>query len=196
MTLDQLDQQSDEKLAQMASAQEDAFYILMQRYEEKLFRYIKRKIGFNQENAEDVLQETFVKTYRNINSFDSSLKFSSWIYRIAHNESISYWRKHKKTNNDVSLDKEENGLIHVLSGDESSDDEVMANEQREKIKRALSHMPENYREVLELRYLDEKSYEEISDILQKPVGTVSAMINRAKKKFRDVGLKFKLEELL
>jgi len=196
MTLDQLDQQSDEKLAQMASDSEDAFYLLMQRYEERLLRYIRRKIGYSQENAEDVLQETFVKTYRNINSFDPTLKFSSWIYRIAHNEAISYWRKHKKSDKDISLDKDENGLINILAGGENSDDEVIINEQREKIEKVLHDMPDNYREVLELRYLDEKSYEEISDILQKPVGTVSAMINRAKQKFKDIGLKFKLEELI
>jgi len=195
MTFDQLDTQSDEKLASMASSSEDAFYILMQRYEMKLLRYIKRKSGGQEQNAEDILQETFIKAYRNINNFDAGLKFSSWIYRITHNETISYWRKHGK-NTSISIDNDDNGLLNILSGSEYSDDEVIINETRLKIEEALQELPENYREILELRFLEEKSYEEISDILQKPVGTVSAMINRAKQKFKDIGLKVKLDELL
>lgn len=179
----------------MASSSEDAFYILMQRYEMKLLRYIKRKSGGQEQNAEDILQETFIKAYRNINNFDAGLKFSSWIYRITHNETISYWRKHGK-NTSISIDNDDNGLLNILSGSEYSDDEVIINETRLKIEEALQELPENYREILELRFLEEKSYEEISDILQKPVGTVSAMINRAKQKFKDIGLKVKLDELL
>lgn len=187
---------SDEQLAQKVSDDEAAFYELMSRYENKLFRYIMRTVKVNQQTAEDILQDTFIKAYRYINSFDPSLKFSSWIYRIAHNESISYWRKNQKNVDFVSIDKEENGLANTLVRYESTDSEVLEKERQEIISEAIGQLPEKYRDVLVLRYLEQKDYEEISDVLQKPIGTVSALIHRAKNKLKSLGDKYNLKEFI
>lgn len=196
MNFDNLKSKTDEELAKEASENEDFFYELMNRYESKLLRYILRLAKINQETAEDILQDTFIKSYKYINNFDSKLKFSSWIYRIAHNETISYWRKNQKNYDFVSIDKENNGLANSLSHAVKTDSEAMNNERNESIKSVINDLPEIYREVLILRFLEEKEYDEISDILQKPIGTVSALIYRAKKKLKLEGSKYNLDEFL
>ena len=86
-------EKNDEELVALALKNQDFFACLVERYEPKLMRYVRRISAATQEDAEDLLQEIFVKVYRNLNDFDPDLKFSSWIYRIAHNQVISYWRK-------------------------------------------------------------------------------------------------------
>ena len=78
----------DEQLVQLSLNNQDYFYYLMKRYEIKLLRYIKRLTTVSPEEAKDIIQEIFIKVYRNLNGFNPKLKFSSWIYRIAHNEII------------------------------------------------------------------------------------------------------------
>lgn len=196
MNFDEFSLKSDEELVRMASNREDCFYELMNRYEQKLLRYILRLAKINQETAEDILQDTFIKAYRYINNFDSELKFSSWIYRIAHNETISYWRKNQKNYDFISIDKEQNGMANTLVDQSKSDTEALLNEKQDMIKKAIAELPDYYRDVLVLRFLEEKEYEEISDILQKPVGTISALIHRAKERLKKEGKKFNLEELI
>ena len=137
---------------------------LTRRYESKLLHYIMRISRFDRDDAEDILQDVFIKTYYNLNEFDSELKFSSWIYRIAHNQTISEIRK-KAVRPTVSLEKEdidrfEDAFDMVKEIDNTID--------REKIDEALRMLDEKYREVLILRFLDEKDYIEIADILKKP----------------------------
>ena len=84
---------TDEELVKSALTQKDNYAYLMQRYEEKLRRYIIRLRGGREDDTDDILQEVFIKVYKNLNDFDPSLKFSSWIYRITHNETITFLRK-------------------------------------------------------------------------------------------------------
>ena len=186
---------TDEQLAVLAKNNEDAFYALIQRYEQKLMRYILRLIKANKQTAEDILQEVFIKTYRYLNNFDPAMKFSSWIYRIAHNEAINYWRKNQKNVDFISIDKD-NGLADKLKNENSTDEDIINEEKRTKIVEAINDLPEHYRDVLILRYLEDKDYEEISDILKKPIGTVSALIHRAKDKLKKISLENKLDELI
>jgi RNA polymerase sigma-70 factor (ECF subfamily) len=192
----QWDQKTDEQLAKLSVTNDDCFYILMQRYEEKLIRYILRIVKANRETAEDILQEVFIKAYKNLNGFDESLKFSSWIYRITHNEAISYWRKNQKNVEFISIDKEDNGLLNTLTGEDDTQTEALDNERKEKIGELIGKLPDYYREILVLRYLEEKDYDEISDILQKPIGTVSALIHRARKKLEVEAGNMNLEDWL
>lgn len=187
---------SDEELAVLSSENEACFYELMNRYEKKLLRYILRLAKINQETGEDILQETYLKAYKYINNFDSSLKFSSWIYRIAHNETISYWRKNQKNYEFISIDKQDSGLANRLTDNNKTDTGALNNEKQEAIKKVIMDLPDIYRDVLVLRFLEEKDYEEISDILQKPIGTVSALIYRAKEKVKKAGKKYSLEEFI
>ena len=95
VSIENCQEKTDEELVILTLADQEYFLYLMKRYEQKLLAYIKRITSISHEEAEDVLQETFIKTYLNLNNFDPDLKFSSWIYRIAHNEVINNFRKSK-----------------------------------------------------------------------------------------------------
>ncbi len=174
------EKQKDEDLVLSVLKNRDCFLYIVERYQEKLFRYIRRISALSEEDIEDLLQEIFIKVYKNLNDFDTSLKFSSWIYRIAHNEVISNFRKIKARPQKVWDD--ENLLLNIASKLDFVRD--LDNEFLQKnINEILEQMDLKYREVLVLKFLEERSYKEISDILKKPVSTVGTMINRAKKQF-------------
>ena len=184
---------SDEELAEILKSdshlEDRALSILMDRYQDKLDRYIKRISNFSQEEREDILQDVFISLYENINSFNPSLKFSSWIYRIAHNHSVSRWRKYKKENMDIALDDAESLLAKVLSDESDVIEEIEAKEKHDLIHSVLLKIPDNYREILILYFMENKSYEEISDILRIPKSTVGTQIRRAKLKMKkELGL--------
>jgi len=174
---------TDEELVTLTLENQNYFVYIIQRYEGKLLSYIRRISNLGEE-AEDVLQEVFIKVYQNLNGFDPKLKFSSWIYRIAHNQVISNYRKIKARPQGSVLDLEEGGLENIA--DEF--DLIGQIEQaslRENIFKILDKMDQKYKEILVLKFLEEKDYKEISDILKKPMGTVASMISRAKKQFQE-----------
>lgn len=183
----QCEGKTDEEIAAMALQSPDCFGCLAQRYEGKLMRYIRRISGVSQEDAEDILQEIFIKVYRNLRSFDQSLKFSSWIYRIAHNQVISNWRKTKSRPQVLKFETDEDFLKFIASDVDLAHDTERKFE-AEEVRKLLEEMDEKYKEVLVLKFLEGKDYKEISDILQKPLGTVATLINRAKKQFRKIVL--------
>ena len=173
-------EKTDIELVGLSLSDPNYFLFLSKRYEEKLLRYIMRISKFSREDAEDVLQEVFIKTYYNLNGFDKELQFSSWIYRIAHNEAVSAIRK-KAVRPSVALPVED----LVKFGDSFDMTKDMDNSfDRKMIDEALSRLDEKYREVLVLRFLDEKDYIEIADILKKPVSTIGNLILRGKKLFK------------
>ncbi len=173
---------SDEDLVVHTLKNKDFFAYLIERYEAKLASYIKRISGFNKEDVQDILQNVFIKVYTNLNSFDKSLKFSSWIYRITHNEVISLYRKNKNKNN---IDIEDSVLQSIVSDTEDIEKILDTKEQIKNVKEALKDLDIKYKEVLVLRFVEDKSYDEISDILKKPPGTVATLINRAKLKLKE-----------
>jgi len=172
---------TDNELVKLSLDNSDHFSCLTRRYEKKLLLYIMRISKFRKEDAGDILQDVFVKTYYNLNEFDSDLKFSSWIYRIAHNQVVSEIRK-KSVRPTVPLEKEDidkfEDAFDVIKDIDNTYD-------REKIDEVLSCLDEKYREVLILRFLDEKDYVEIADILKKPVSTVGNLIARGRKLFKE-----------
>lgn len=172
---------TDEQLVELSLENSDWFLCLARRYEKKLLNYIRRISKFNQEDAEDVLQEVFIKTYYNLNGFNKELKFSSWVYRIAHNEAVSEIRK-KSVRPSSSLTKEDIDRIQDVF---DMTKELDGYFDRQKIDEALYHLDKKYQEVLILRYLDDKDYQEISDILKKPISTVGNLILRGKKLFKE-----------
>jgi RNA polymerase sigma-70 factor, ECF subfamily len=170
----------DEELAGLALENPDFFYCLTRRFEDKLLRYIVRISSASREDAEDILQDVFIKTYLNLNDFDPRLKFSSWIYRITHNQTISALRK-KNVRPTVYI--EEEGAEH-LAAKFDMHDALDRKFEREKINQILENMDEKYREVMVLRFLEEKDYLEIADILKKPLSTIGNLISRGKKIFQ------------
>lgn len=164
---------TDEEVVQkIRTSDQDLYAVIIDRYQKKLIRYVNNLIK-NEDKTIDVVQESFIKAYVNLNSFNIEKKFSTWIYRIAHNQAINLAKKYQKetplledwdfkSNDDIEKDFEEKETI-------------------EKIEKCLKEIPLLYSEPLSLYFLEEKSYEEISDILRIPMGTVATRINRAKK---------------
>jgi len=176
---------SDEELVKKSLRNIDYFAYIYERYEKKLTRYILRISSFSLEEAEDILQEAFIKAWKNLNEFDGNLKFSSWIYRITRNTTITEWKKSQSKGKDKKQELDEELFLNLPS---SLDIEKKADQKfnKENIRKILQLMPEKYREVLILKFLEEKDYREISDILKKPSGTIATLINRAKKSFYEI----------
>lgn len=171
---------ADADLIELAKKNPAAFGILMERYQGPLFHYIRRIGQFSPEDTEDLLQEVFIKIYRKLNAYDADLKFSSWAYRIAHNSVIDHFRRlqaRPRTDalEDSDWEKIASAGIHLEKG-------LSQRECAEKIKTGIRELPLAYREVLVLRFIEEKEYEEIMDILKKPKGTVATLIRRGKEK--------------
>ncbi len=163
---------SDEKIVEIVRTKDKEMYAeIIKRYQAELLRYAGYILGDDHKGA-DAVQESFIKAYVNLNGFDIRRKFSSWIYRIVHNESIKIIQSYKKQQhiqNEIDFDYDMN-----------VEDDLVKRELIKHTHDCLSHMPIMYKEPLSLFYLEEKSYEEISDILRIPVGTVGTRINRAK----------------
>jgi len=189
---------SDEELVRQSLENRELFYHLIKRYERKLLKYIKRITNVTPEEAEDLLQEIFIKVYRHLNGFDQKLKFSSWLYRIAHNEVINFAKK-KKSGLAYYYSSEmdtHDMLLENLAGEDDVHGNYVFMESRERVWQALMELPLKYREVLVLKFFENRSYREMSDILRKPEGTVATLVNRAKKKFTKIASKYQLEGIL
>lgn len=168
----EMDLRSDEELVEIArSSSAQVYGEIVRRYQSKLYRYALYLTG-DGSKASDVVQDAFIKAYVNLNGFNNSKKFSSWIYRIVHNEAINMA---KKRDRNVSLD-----LIKDLPGDDDLEQGVERLEESALAKECLSSLPLKYAEPLELYYMEEQSYEEIGDILRLPSGTVATRIRRGK----------------
>lgn len=163
---------TDEEIVEIVRKNNKELYAdIIKRYQDKLMRYAEYLIG-DHDKASDAVQESFIKAYVNLNGFDLKKKFSSWIYRIVHNESMNLIDKHKKN---IKLDPD----IDFDSG-VNTEDLYIKEELTSHAQNCLKQMGLIYREPLSLYYLEDKSYEEIGDILRLPMGTVAVRINRAK----------------
>ena len=169
-------------LVQMTLENPAIYTDLVKKYENKIINYVVRISGVRREEAEDIAQEIFLKAYQNLNAFDQKRKFSSWLFSIAHNETISYWRKHKKEMGMPDLEDDE--IAYLLKDDFDIKEKLDEKTLKEEVRHGINKLDFKYREVLQLRYLNEYSYEEISDIIKKPVNTVGTLINRAKRQLK------------
>jgi len=163
---------SDEEIAEVVRTKDkEAYAEIIKRYQTKLMRYASYIMGDDHMGA-DVVQEGFIKAYVNLNGFNSKKKFSSWIYRIVHNQAMNVVKKYNK----------ETPLLDNIDykSDENIEKEFEQKETIDKVRSCLNQIPIIYSEPLNLFYVEEKSYEEISDILQIPIGTVATRISRAK----------------
>lgn len=178
-------QKKDAELVAEALKDAEAFGPIVERYEEKLLRYVRRFTGLSKQCCEDVVQEGFLKIYRNLNGFNPEMQFSSWAYRIAHNEAINYLRKNKQNVAPLETDDEEMGdLLDVLHADVDIVKDASKGELRKAVQEVLYEMPVKYREVLVLRYLEDLDYTSMGDVLKKSVGTIGTLLNRAKERFK------------
>lgn len=178
---------ADALLVQKALVSSEEFGRIIEKYQEPLRRYVRRIARPGKDDLDILLQDIFIKTYENLNDFDQGLPFSSWIYRIAHNESIDFLRRKKRFGaslDDPAYDDDTVALAETIAADSDIVGESDKSYLKKNIVAVLSDLDPKYRSVLVLKFLEEKDYEAISDILRKPPGTVATLIHRAKKEFR------------
>lgn len=177
--------QTDEEIALLVQGgDKEAFALLVDRYENKIARY-GRKFLSQKEDIEDMVQEVFVKAYVNIQGFDTERRFSSWIYRIAHNEFVNALKK-KSRQPFYFLDLNTDILALHLPAKEKADGESEERMIRLALEESLAGLDLKYREILVLAYLEDLSYQEISDILKIPISTVGVRLKRAKDNLRKI----------
>lgn len=175
---------TEEQLLQKAATDPHAFGRLVEMHHAALLRFVGRISYFSHEDKEDILQNAYIKAYKSIHRYDSSMKFSTWLYHIVRNTTIDEIRKQSSRPLLYSLSDEDISKIFVA--EETVLKEISRQENRVLVTQAIKSLPEKYREVLTLRYIEDKSYEEIMDIVELPKGTVAARINRAKKMITEV----------
>lgn len=176
-------ERSDEEIVLLVKGgDKKAFEILVDRYLDKIKRYAKRLI-FDRGDIDDLVQDVFVKTYINIQSFDDTKKFSSWIYRIAHNQFINAIRQ--KMYERLFRVEFDTFFPHPFAKEESDQDT-----ERDFLKKTLednlSKMKEKYREALVLYFFEDMDYKEIAEVLEIPVSTVGIRIKRGKEILKEL----------
>lgn len=185
-------EEENEKIAEALAGNQKAYTYLVDKHRTAIFHIINR-IVHNEDIARDLVQETFMKAFQSLATYRSEYRFSTWLYKIAANSSIDHLRK--KRIQALSLDRPvetEDGTMEIEVADYSfhPERELLRKQQRFSIEEAIDTLPDKYREVIIFRHKDDKSYEEIADLLGIPVGTVKARIFRArellKKKLKNV----------
>ncbi|MBP7256837.1 MAG: RNA polymerase sigma factor [Chitinophagales bacterium] len=152
---------------------EEGFRVLMSTYKKQLYYHIRRYVS-NHEDANDILQNTFLKVWVSIEQFRGDSSLYSWLYRIASNESITYINKTKKRN--------EIGLETQSIGEKGTADSLDSNDLIERLEKAIEILPDKQKQVFILRYYDEMPYEKMSEVLQTSVGALKASYFHAVKK--------------
>lgn len=174
----------DKELVKLAIDDSSFFYCLMKRYEEKLINYVHRFTYLSDDDVADIVQESFIGAYKHLNDCDCNLKFSSWLYRIVHNQAINFMKKNKQS---VKIDVEnDDEFVDWLVADTNIERETVNLHFNEHIKTLINKLKPDYKEVIILRFFEDKDYSEISDILQKPMGTVATLLSRAKIQFKQI----------
>lgn len=156
-----------------------AFGVLVERYEARLLRYAQ-SITHDADDAADVVQEAFINIYEHLHSYDSNRSFSSWAYRIVHNGALNWVRRAKRL---VTGEAAQLRLERTPTND-SPERAYAAVERHTQLTAALAVLPGQYQSVLRLRYLEERSYDEIGRRLRLPLGTVATHLSRAKSLLR------------
>jgi len=181
---------SDEELVRIfIGGDERAFRELMDRYSRRMVNYIFRIIG-DRDRAEDLLQDTFIRVYRNIHRFDQSRKFSTWLYTIATNLAKNELRNAGRSPlmyfQNFFFRKDEPQMFEAADKAGRPDDELYQKQLGEIVSKAVDKMPNRHRLVFTLRETQGKSYEEIAEILGCNIGTVKSRLNRARAKFAQI----------
>ncbi|KIL37998.1 RNA polymerase subunit sigma-24 [Gordoniibacillus kamchatkensis] len=175
------------RLAKLARAGDrDAFEELVQLYKDKIYHLAYRMLG-NRQEAEDAVQETFLRVYMNLERYDEQQKFSTWIFRIGTNLCIDRLRKKKPNYSlDAELPEGEGGDWYSMlpSEDATPEDRVIVSETQRQIHRAIETMPDKYKSVVILKYLQDMSLQEIGEVLDMPVTTVKTRVHRGREFLR------------
>lgn len=164
-------------LLQEPTRQREAFERIVKAYSEQLYWQIRRLV-LSHEDANDILQNTFIKAWTNIDYFRGDAKMSTWLYRIALNESLTFLNKQRASNNLRSIDETDTEMLNKLESDPYFD----GDETQKVFLKAIKNLPEKQQIVFNLKYFKEMKYEEISEILGTSVGGLKASYHHAVKK--------------
>ena len=177
-----MQQYSEEEIVQQLhnpNTQRSAFSKVVGDYGEKLYWHI-RKMVLNHEDANDLLQNTFLKAWTNIDSFRGESKLSTWLYKIAFNECITFLNRQRSQNN-VSIDDDDVFLLEKIKGDPYFDGDSL----QLKLQEAILTLPEKQRAVFMMKYFDEMKYEDMSEVFGTTVGALKASYHHAVKKVEE-----------
>jgi RNA polymerase sigma factor (sigma-70 family) len=159
-----------------------AYQKLMAKYHDAIYNFIYRMVH-DREQVEDLTQEAFIKAFSSLKSFNEEFAFSTWLYKIATNNSIDYIRKKKLQmySIDKPIESKDSDFTFELPDETAeADKDLISNQRARLIREAIDQLPEKYRMVIRLRHAEERSYEEIAKVLKLPIGTVKAHIFRAR----------------
>lgn len=177
----------EEIILQIQKGNKDLYAEILNRYENKIERYVKRYLQ-KEDEVIDMVQDVFIKVYTNILSFDPKQRFSPWIYRIAHNECVNKlsWKSFR---NFISLDIDVDEILpdfvtEKLHAPENVEKQFEINFHKENLDKYIQELDAKYKDPIIFYFLEDLSYEEISDILKIPVSTVGIRIKRGKEKLR------------
>jgi RNA polymerase sigma-70 factor (ECF subfamily) len=175
-------QEDSDLIKEALAGSQDAYANLMNKYHDAIYSLIYRMIR-NKEETEDLTQEAFIKAFSSLKNFSEEFAFSTWLYKIASNNCIDFIRKRKlKTYSiDKPIESDESDFSYELADTTYAPDRNLIEEQQKRaIQEAINSLPDKYRIVIVMRHNEEKSYEEISEFLKLPLGTVKAHIFRAR----------------
>lgn len=176
----------NKRIKQVLKGDQSAFADIVSLYQHKLYQICYRMLG-NKQESEDIAQEAFVRAYTNLHTFDQKRKFSTWLYRIATNLCIDRIRKKKP---DYYLDAEVTGTdglnmySQIAADDQLPEETIVQMELQDRIQYEIGRLPDKYRSVIVLKYIEELSLQEISEILDMPLGTVKTRIHRGREALR------------
>lgn len=179
-----LDLTDEEIVLLVQKGKKDYFGLIIERYTEKLNRYLNKFLS-NKEDQQDLLQDIFVKCFININNFDTDQKFSSWIYRIAHNEAVNLLKKNSGRPFSFDIFDEALSFAHPKAKEDSENDteKLLIKKYLDSI---LEEMDIKYKEIIILYFYEDFSYKDISDVLKIPVSLVGVRIQRGKKEIKRI----------
>lgn len=182
--LPQDDPQLIDRLRNPATCRE-AFATVISQYSEPLYWQIRRMVN-SHDDTNDLLQNTFIKAWQALDSFRGDAKLSTWLYKIAINESLSHLERERRRNN-ISLDDEASMVIKNIEADEWIDGDQLALQ----LRKAVATLPEKQRLVFNMKYYDDMKYEQMSEILGTSVGALKASYHLAVKKFNNIWSRIK-----
>jgi RNA polymerase sigma-70 factor (ECF subfamily) len=154
----------------------EAFNLLLKKYQQKIYWHVRRMV-IDHDDADDIVQDVFIKIWKNLPGFRNDAQLYTWMYRIATNECITFLNK-KKAKNNISLDDVDYELADTLS----SSDQFTGDQIQRKLQEAILTLPDKQRLVFNMKYYDDMKYEEISDVLGTSVGALKASYHLAVKK--------------
>jgi RNA polymerase sigma-70 factor (ECF subfamily) len=186
-------EQVDDKelVAAALKGDESAYGELLERFRRPVFSLVYRMIG-DREQAEDLAQESFVKAFNNLDSYNPKYRFSSWLFKIANNHAIDHLRRARLSTVSIhgsphaaDAEREEETRIVLETHDESPEQEILALELGGEIEDAIRQLRSEYRTAVILRHIENRPYEEIAEIMDVPIGTVKTFLHRARAELRE-----------